>query len=230
MPNQRSLKQRMHDGDPLSIVYLGAQPAEAELQQRLAKESVDLVLVDIQHAPTSDAELIEFCRCANALDVPVLLRLLHPRLACLAGRYADFGVLGVLVPMVEAVEVVDAAIEAFYYPPVGRRSFGPIHAYGYAQRRDRRTYADWWNATAILAIQIESVEAVTNARTLAKPGVDLVLFGVNDLSFSLESHPESPLRTPQDCWREVEERLRGSGVRVASGPLPFGRFERSTPR
>ena len=229
MADPQSVKQRLHAGAPLHIASAGLKTSERDLEQRLAQAQADLVFVDIQHAPATDADIVEFCRRVNALGVPALLRLLHPRLACLAGRYADFGALGVLVPMVESVVEVEAAIEAFYYAPVGKRSFGPVHAYGFSQRQDRRTYADWWNATGVLALQFESVEAVAKARTLARPGVDLILFGINDLSFSLEAHPEAPWRTPQDCWREVEEQLRGSGVRVAAGPMPFGRFEGGTP-
>ncbi len=219
-----SLKQRIRDGEPINIASASLRSSEHELAERLGKEPADLVFVDIQHAPASDAEIVEFCRRTNALGVPALLRILHPRLACLAGRYADFGALGVLVPMVETVEVVTDAVEAFYYPPVGKRSFGPVHALGFSDLPDRRAYADWWNETGILAIQIETLEGVASARRLALPGVDLILFGINDLSYSLEAHPSSPLRTPQECWRRVREEANGTGVRVAAGPMPFGRF------
>ncbi|OGV81495.1 MAG: hypothetical protein A3K19_26080 [Lentisphaerae bacterium RIFOXYB12_FULL_65_16] len=226
MDNFETLKHRLRDCAPLHIACAGLGASETDLEKCLRKEPADLVFVDIQHTPASDAEIVTFCQRAHALGVPALLRLLHPRLACLAGRYADFGALGVIVPMVETVDVVDAAIEGFYYPPVGKRSWGPCHAIGFTSKSDRRAYADRWNRTGILAVQFESIDAVTNARALAKPGVDLVLFGINDLSFSLEAHPESPLRTPQDCWRHVEDQLRGTGVRVASGPMPFGHFEK----
>jgi len=64
---------------------------------------------------------------------------------------------------------------------------------------------------------VESVEAVTNIRKLAKPGVNVVTFGPNDLSFSLEDHPDYPLQSVDDCMRNVAEQLQGTGIRLAMG-------------
>ena len=69
----------------------------------------------------------------------------------------------------------------------------------------------------ILAIQVESVEAVTHIQKLAKPGVSVVTFGPNDLSFSLEDHPEYPLQNVDDCMRNVAAQLEGTGIRTAMG-------------
>jgi 2-keto-3-deoxy-L-rhamnonate aldolase RhmA len=75
-------------------------------------------------------------------------------------------------------------------------------------------YAEWWNEQVILGIQLECVEAIDNARQLARPGLDYVAFGPNDLMFSLEGHPHYPLRTVDDCMRNVAEQLQGTGVRL----------------
>jgi 2-keto-3-deoxy-L-rhamnonate aldolase RhmA len=69
----------------------------------------------------------------------------------------------------------------------------------------------------ILSIQVESVEAVTNIRQLAKPGITVVTFGPNDLTFSLEGHPNYPLRTVDECMRNVAAQLQGTGIRLAMG-------------
>jgi hypothetical protein len=45
------------------------------------------------------------------------------------------------------------------------------------------------------------------------------------LSFSLETHPENPYGTVEACWQHVEDATTGTGVRVASGFLPYGRFK-----
>ena len=83
------------------------------------------------------------------------------------------------------------AVAYSYYPPLGHRSWG-----GAARRKapngqtNRRAYADWWNESMVLTLQLESVDAITNARQLLRPGVDALAFGPNDLEFSLEMHPE----------------------------------------
>ena len=84
-------------------------------------------------------------------------------------------------------ETVDDAVAYSYYPQKGRRSWGGDARRGMrseAKGMDRLQYAAWWNDYVILGIQVESVEAVTNVQKLAKPGVSVVTFGPNDLSFN----------------------------------------------
>ena len=64
---------------------------------------------------------------------------------------------------------------------------------------------------------MESVEAVTNIRKLAKPGISVVTFGPQDLSFNIEDHPGYPLQTVEDCMRNVAEQLADTDIRLAMG-------------
>ena len=82
---------------------------------------------------------------------------------------------------------------------------------------DRLQYAAWWNEYVTLSIQVESVEAVTNIKKLAKPGVTVVTFGPNDLSFNMEGHEGYPLKSVDDCMRNVAAQLDGTGIRLAMG-------------
>ncbi len=225
MPDHRSLKQRIHNGDALAIAWASLAMDRDTLMSALTEEPWDLVFVDAQHAPYDENRLVAFCQVAAEVNVPALLRIRHTRLAFLAGNYADLGPLGILVPMVETEATVDEAIEQFYYPPLGKRSWGPTFGYGRAAIQDREAYAEWWNIHGILALQIETVGAVRDIRTLAKPGVDLLLFGSNDLSFSLASSPACPYDTIEACWEHVAAETAGTGVRIAAGMLPYGRFE-----
>lgn len=229
-----SLKQRIHDGDALTIPVAPVGAGSAELAAIYGRmdggaAGCDLAFVDIQHRPYSEAQVVEVCDLTDALGVPALLRIRHTRWAYLAGNYADLGPLGILVPMVETTATVEDAVENFYYPPLGKRSWGPWHAHGYRPGMDREAYAAWWNAHGILALQIETVEGVLNARRLAKPGVDLLLFGGNDLSFSLVANSNAPFDTVQGCVDYVVAQTAGAGVRVAAGFLPYGHFDAVAP-
>ena len=42
-------------------------------------------------------------------------------------------------------------------------------------------------------------------------------WGPNDLEFSLDLHPEYPLRTVEACMRNVADQLAGTGIRSAMG-------------
>lgn len=225
MSDERTLKQRIHDGEVINIIYAPLDASKDELADLLSKDTYDLIGVDIQHNPYSEEGVVAFCQMAGELGVPVQLRIKHPRQAYLVGNYLDLGLLSVVVPLVENEETVDEAIEAFYYPPVGRRSWGPMWSYGFNDIQDRLKYAEWWNKNGILTLQLESVKAVTNVRKLAKPGVDMFVFGAMDLSFDLEKHPESPFESVEDCCRHVVEQLKGIDVRVGVGTVPFAKFE-----
>ena len=109
------------------------------------------------------------------------------------------------------------AIAYAYYGPIGRRSWGGGTRRGFSSGIDRHLYSAWWNDYVILGIQIESVEAVTNIHKLAKPGISVVTFGPNDLSFSLEAHPGFPMQNVDECMRNVAEQLQGTGIRLAMG-------------
>ena len=122
--------------------------------------------------------------------------------------------MAIMVPQVETQETVRDAIDAFYYPPLGKRSWGPNWGYKFDDNRERLEYARWWNETGILVLQLESVNAVTNARLLARPGVDMLAFGANDLNFSLEAYPDHPLKSVDDCIAHVREQMAGTQVKV----------------
>ncbi len=225
MSDKRTLKQRIHDGEVINIASASLSMSKDSLEDLLSKGAYDLIGVDIQHNPYSEERLVAFCRMAGELGVHVQLRTKHPRRAFLVGNYLDLGLLSVVVPLVEDETVVDEAIEAFYYPQVGRRSWGPSLSYGYSDIKDRLGYAEWWNNNGILTLQLESVKAITDVRKLAKPGVDMFVFGAMDLSFDLERHPESPFESVEDCCRHVVEQVNDIDVRVGVGTVPFARFE-----
>jgi 2-keto-3-deoxy-L-rhamnonate aldolase RhmA len=224
MPTNPSLKQRLHSGAPFHIGSASIDMSEAELERHLAANPCDMVFVDLQHSPYTEPQLVAFCAAATRAGSPAFVRLRHPRLVCQISSLLDFGAGGVLIPLTEEPATVAEALEAFYYPPIGGRSVGPRFAHEYEAFRDPRAYADWWNESGVLALQIETVRGVANASSLALPGVDLLLFGGTDLSFSLAANPDSQWRTFEECQQHVVAETRGRGVRVGVGELPFGKF------
>jgi 2-keto-3-deoxy-L-rhamnonate aldolase RhmA len=217
MSTVRQLKQRIRDGEVVVALRPPITIGRGQLEAALAKGTYDLIYIDGQHTAFSDDQLVAICGMAEELGLPVQFRIPHTRHTYLIGRYLDLGPSAILVPEVEDPAAVDEAIAYGYYPPTGRRSWGGAARYGMRQagRRPGRTeYAAWWNRHVVLAVQLESVAAIDNARALARPGLDYVAFGPSDLSFDLELHPEYRLRTVDDCMRHVAEQLEGSGIRL----------------
>lgn len=219
-----SLKQRINNGEPVNVGGAPMDSSKEQLEEIFSKDTYDLVGIDSQHSAFDEKELVRFCGMAEDLGVPAMFRIKHTRHAFLIGNYVDLGPLAIVVPQVEKESTVDEAIDAFYYPQVGKRSWGPSSGFGIKAIPDRLEYAEWWNNNGILCLQIESVNAVINARKLAKPGVDMLVFGANDLSFSLESYADPPFKTVDDCIRHVVEQMEGTGVKVGVGTSPSGKF------
>jgi 4-hydroxy-2-oxoheptanedioate aldolase len=216
MASTDSLKQRLRAGEAMRFEGAPIDASLEQLRSLLSDGHYDLVTVDSQHGPFEEDALAAFCAAAHELDIAVRMRIKHTRDAYLIGHYLDLGLFSVLVPQVETEAEVDEAIEAFYYPPIGKRSWGPHAGVRYTPGRDRRDYAAWWNGHGILCLQLESLDAIANARKLAKPGVDIIAFGPNDLRFSLETYPDPPYASVEDCIRDVIRQIEGTGIRIGT--------------
>ncbi len=217
MPQAKTLRQRMKDGEVMVALRGSILTSKSELTGIWSTGDYDYIWIDGQHTAFREEQLVEYCSIAEELGIDVQLRIPHTRHAYMVGRFLDFGFSAVLVPEVMEPETVDDAIAYAYYGPVGRRSWGGAARRGLSERPERRAYSAWWNDYVILGIQIESAEAVTNIRKLAKPGVTVVTFGPNDLTFSLEDHPEYPLKNVDDCVRNVAAQLADTDIRLAMG-------------
>ena len=215
MSEQASLKQRIHRGDIIVGVSVPMQIERSRLEDILSRDTYGFVTVDSQHSAYSEERLVAFCALAEAVGIPVQFRIKHTRHAYLIGNILDLGPLSIEVPLVETTAIVDEALAAFYYPQVGKRSWGGNARYGITGRDNRVEYAAWWNSHGILCLQVETLTAVTHARQLAKPGVDCLTWGPSDLSFDLEAHPEHPFKTVDDCLRHVLKQLEGTNIRVS---------------
>ncbi len=213
------LKQKIRDGKAIKSAGVPITATKGDLENALEDGPIDLFRIDCQHGPYSEIHLMEICLAAKDLDVPVGIRMKHNRLAFMIGVILDLGPLLIQVPQVEDEETVNEALNAFYYSPVGKRGWGGTAQtrYGLEGHEDQDDYVEYWNTHGVLTIQLESVNAITNARHLAKPGVDALVFGPNDLKLDLKRYPNHPFKTADECIAHVEEQMKGSDVRVGLG-------------
>ena len=215
MPGIGTLKQRIKAGETVIGVSVPLDSNRSQLEEILSKDTYDFLTVDSQHSPYNEEKLAALCVMAEDLEMPVQFRIKNTRHAYLIGNILDLGPAAIEVPLVEDEAIVDEALEAFYYPQQGKRSWGGAARHGVRGRDDRLEYAEWWNNNGVLCLQMETVTGVINARKLAKPGVDCLTWGPADLSFDLEAHPEFPYRTTDDCVRHVLKQLEGTDVKIS---------------
>jgi 2-keto-3-deoxy-L-rhamnonate aldolase RhmA len=215
MPKREDLKQRIRSGETLIGVSAPIDATKSQLEDILGKDDYAFVNTDSQHSAFNEETLVQFCGIAAELDMPVQFRIKHTRHAYLIGNLLDLGPAAIEVPQVEDEAIVDEAIDYFYYPHVGKRSVGGAARWKVEGRGGRTEYADWWNSHGVLCIQMESIRATSNARHLAKQGVDCLTWGPNDLLFDIEAHPQHPFRTVDDCVKHALKQLEGTTTRIS---------------
>lgn len=205
-----SLKRRIHAGEKIVGVSVGIHSNREQLSTVLDGGPYDFISIDSQHSPYDEDRLIHFSEMAAEFELHLQFRIKHTRHTYLVGNYLDLGPSGIEVPQVESLETAIEAVSNFYYPPIGVRSWGGDARLGIDVISERLDYARWWGETGVLWLQIESINAVTNSRSLALPGVDCLSFGPMDLTFSQEAHPNHSLKTVDDCVRYVVKELEGT--------------------
>ena len=209
----KTLKERYLAGKEIVQSRISMASTVEQVHQTIADTGCDIIYIDCQHGPYTEWDIHRICGAAEAKGVPVLLRIKHTQHAYRLGNYCDLGVFAIKVPEVETEEIVDMAIQSFYYPPIGRRSWGGWVGYGIEERKDRVQYARWWNENAILGFKVESLKSVLNIRSLVKPGITYIDFGPADLSFDIETHDHPYLKSVEDCRAFMLKELKGVNVR-----------------
>ncbi len=150
---------------------------------------LDFAVVDTEHGPGDQLPLTAHIAAADAVGLPVLVRV--GQLGEIL-RVLDLGAAGVIIPHVSSAEQAEAAVRAAHYPPRGDRGFA---TYTRSARQGMASAAEHLAAaqagTAVIAM-IEDGPGVAAAFDIAAvDGVDALFVGPADLSTAL-GHPGEP--------------------------------------
>jgi 4-hydroxy-2-oxoheptanedioate aldolase len=146
-----------------------------------ARAGWDSVTLDAQHGLFDEAAIV---RTLLTLSAPKPRRLVRVSWndPAIIGKVLDAGADGVIVPMINSVDEARRLAEACFYPPVGRRSFGPRLA---AWRAGDRPYKQFAAEIDVLAM-IETREALDAVDAIASvAGITGLFVGPNDLALAL---------------------------------------------
>jgi 4-hydroxy-2-oxoheptanedioate aldolase len=182
-----------------------ADPALAELTCR----SLDFAWIDLEHGALTvrDAQ-------ALALAVQSTGCTAHVRLPSCAYEslpaILDCGVDGVVAPLVESAAQARELVRRLWYPPTGRRGYGPRRAGAYG-----RTPRFWASPAAHVrcTVQIESPAGVDAAGEIAAvDGVDALVVGCADLSLALRTPLSLDAAPLVDACERVADAAADAGV------------------
>ena len=211
-PLFNTVKQKL--SEDRQVVGATVATADADIYCAVANSGFDFIWIEMQHSPLTYADaarMIWACR-----DAPAIPFIRIP--AATEGdiqKATDIGALGIIVPMVDSMEEIQAAVTYAYYPPFGKRSQGG--------GQYRALWGDGYRAAAnenIMVVAmieqpagVEIVEEVANLE-----GVDVVFVASSDLgSFTglPQGHPdyEALVTTVKDATTRAG--------RTVGGPLAW---------
>lgn len=178
------------------------------------------VLIDAEHMPYNPETLRNIIAVVRSKGVVAVVRVTDNSPA-LIKQTLDWGAEGVMIPLLRTVEDARRAAAACRYPPHGMRGWNPRDATDYYH--DVAHYQGTINERVIAMLQVEHIDAVNNLDGfLATPGVDCILIGPADLSYSLGhpleiDHPEVQLAIDATI---AKCKAAGIPVGIAPGGTP----------
>jgi len=204
---RNALRERLRAGEPCYGAWLAIPSSFAA--EVVSHQGFDYVCVDLQHGMIDYPIAAEMLLAVHAAGSVPIARVPSNDFAAV-GRMLDAGALGIVVPLIESVDDVRAAVRACRYPPEGARSFGPNRA-AYAAGPDYFGSAN----ECVLCIPMIETRAALDAidEIVAVPGVDAVYVGPNDLSLALGQPPAADNPDPyQSAYRRVAQACAGTAV------------------
>ncbi|MPZ59889.1 MAG: 2,4-dihydroxyhept-2-ene-1,7-dioic acid aldolase [Propionibacteriales bacterium] len=191
MVTSRSLRKTLESDQPALGAWMQMpNPIAAEA---LGKAGFDWVGIDTQHGMIGYEAMLSMLQAIAISGTPSIVRV-STNNAAEIGRALDSGAQGVIVPLVETAAEAARAVEAFRYPPGGRRSWGAIRP-----ALDHSPYTqEIGNDQAVCIPMVETVGAVERIEEIvAVEGVDAIHVGPSDLASSAGLTPMLELRDPE---------------------------------
>jgi 4-hydroxy-2-oxoheptanedioate aldolase len=177
----------------------------------------DYVCVDLQHGLGTEATMVSMFHATQAGGAVPLARLAWNE-PWLIMRALDLGAAGVILPLIDNAGQAAKAVEACRYPPLGRRSYGPIRAELVAGT----SVPDELGADALCFAMIETRDGLDNLDEIAAtPGLDGLYIGPSDLSIALGLPPRAVAVDPGEDRQALAEAIdRVREACIANGIVP----------
>ena len=175
-----SFRERLLGGDLLAGTWI--KTPHPHVVEVLALSSLDVLVLDAEHAPFDRGSLDMCILAARAAGKPVLVRppsSSHEQIL----NALDLGADGVILPHIRTAQEAADAVKACHYISGGRGYAGSSRAAGYTTKGMAKHRTDAKNV--IVIAQIEDVEGVDNIDAIAAvPGIDALFIGRADLTIA----------------------------------------------
>lgn len=171
-----TVKQKLAEGK--QVVGGTVSTADPDVYCAMANAGFDFLWIEMQHSPLDHHEVARMIRsCPDAEAMP-FVRVPDATEGDIQ-KATDMGALGIIVPMVDNVEKIKAAVTFAKFPPQGKRSQGG----GQYRTLWGSDYRETANDNIMIVAMIESPAGVAAVEQIAAvEGVDVVFAASSDLS------------------------------------------------
>jgi len=213
---RNSVKERLARGEVASSMTVRLTRS-IEIARLAATAGFDSLYVDLEHSSLSLETTSQIC--IAALDVGIAAFARVPQLDMI-GRVLDGGALGVIAPDIRNAAQAREVVKAAKYPPLGERGFATaLPQFAFRSPPAKQAYPALDAATMVI-VQFESAEAIENAEQIfAVEGVDMVLFGTNDLTADMGIPGEYEHPRVRDAYARAIAAANKHGKHVGVGGL-----------
>lgn len=179
----RNLRAKARSGKNLYGIFCDIP--SPQIVEMAGLSGFDFAFVDAEHTAASAESVEHMVRAAETRGISAIVRVASHQHAGIL-RHLDSGADGILVPLVESADQVRSIIDAVKYPPAGKRGLAHVRAANYGIRTALGDYSQRANEETLIAIQVETAEAVRNFESIvAVDDLDAIFFGATDLASSM---------------------------------------------
>ena len=177
------LRSRIRAGDTLLGSFADlASPLAAEL---LGRAGFDWTVLDLEHGESTEADLLAMLYAVQTTPMAAIVRAQSAE-RLRVGRALDLGAAGIMLPQLQSVDEVRAAVSYLRYPPVGQRGVALRTRGADMGALAHGDVARVVNERIVGIVQIESPGTVSDADAIAALAeVDVLFVGPADLSHGL---------------------------------------------
>ncbi len=184
--NNNIMKEKLRSGK--NVLGLFQNVINPNITEIMGLLGFDFVIVDGEHTTFNPNLAEEHFRAAELRNISSVTRIGQNDQQVIQ-KFLDAGSQGVLMPLInnksDALEVVDSV----KYPPIGKRGLASGRGSSYGIPQSVKEHVDHSNKETLVAIQIETTEAMENVEEISSiEEVDVLFFGPSDISSSFGIH------------------------------------------
>lgn len=178
-----------------------------------ARAGFDYFFIDMEHSCFSFETVSDMILAARAADIPVIVRPSTRKSSEYLSRPLDSGASGLLVPQLKTREDVENVVKWCRYQPVGDRGIALSRQHTFFETGNAPETMQRLNEEILVAIQIESREAMDILEDLLSvPGIDAAFVGPADLAASLGKPGQSDDPDVEGAIQRVIEVAKANNI------------------